>query len=340
MSSQTLEIDMPAPARAEWRAEVREYEQPHLGRTALDLATSVVPYVAMLVVTYLLIDVSVLLALAVAPITAGFMLRTFILFHDCTHGSLFHHRQANRVAGTGLGLLLFLPYASWGHSHAMHHATAGDLDRRGHGDLATLTVDEYLARSRKGRLGYRLFRNPLVMFGLGPILSFVIAPRLIPDDAKPRIRRAIIGTNIALAVLITGLCLTIGWWQYLVVQWPAAWLAGSAGIFLFYVQHQFEDVYWETNEDWDFRDAALRGSSFLDLPAVLRFFSGNIGYHHVHHLSARIPNYNLPRAHREIPLFRDVPVLTLREALKTPRLKLWDVQQRRMVGFSAAIAAS
>jgi omega-6 fatty acid desaturase (delta-12 desaturase) len=174
------------------------------------------------------------------------------------------------------------------------------------------------------------------MFGLGPLLAFVVAPRLVSAGARPRMRRAIIATNVVVAALVIAACLTLGWWQYLIVQWPAAWIAGSAGVFLFYVQHQFEDAYWESAEAWDFNDAAIRGSSFLELPNVLRFFSGNIGYHHVHHLSARIPNYKLRRAHEELDIFRDVPVLTLREALRTPALKLWDEEQRRLVGFAAA----
>jgi omega-6 fatty acid desaturase (delta-12 desaturase) len=323
---------------APWRDAVREYARPDLGRSVLDLLTSVVPYLALLVAMYLLLDVSVLLTLALAPLAAGFLLRTFIMFHDCTHGALFRSKRTNRSVGTALGLLIYLPFESWGHSHAIHHASAGDLDRRGHGDVTTLTVAEYRARSARGQLGYRLFRNPLVMFGLGPILSFVVSPRRVPAGARPRIRRAIIGTNIALAVLVGAACLTIGWWQYLLVQWPAAWLAGSAGVFLFYVQHQFEDVYWENADDWDFKDAAIQGSSFFDLPPLLRFFSGNIGYHHVHHLSARIPNYKLKRAHEELELFRDVPVLTLREALHTPGLKLWDEERRRLVGFAEVTA--
>jgi len=317
---------------------VRTYAQPRLGRTWLDVATSVVPYLALLVVEYLLLDVSVWLTLALAPLTAGFLLRTFIVFHDCTHGSLFHGKRANRLLGTFTGLLVYTPFESWGHAHAVHHATAGDLDRRGVGDVETLTVREYLSRDARGRRLYRLFRNPLVMFGLGPILSFVVLPRLVPKDARPRVRRAIIRTNIVLALLVAAIVALVGPLEYLIVQWPAAWLAASFGIFLFYVQHQFEDAYWESGENWEFADAAVRGSSYLQLPRVLQFFSGNIGFHHVHHLSARIPNYNLPRAHEELDLFDDVPVLTLRDALRATRLKLYDEEQGRLVGFAEAEA--
>ncbi len=319
-----------------WRAAISVYAQPRLARTLVDLATSVVPYLALLVATALALHVSALLALALAPLTAGFLLRTFILFHDCTHGSLFRARRANRAVGTVLGLLLYTPFATFAHSHAVHHATAGNLDRRGTGDLPTLTVEEYLARSGGGRLGYRLFRNPLIMFGLGPILSFVVLPRLVRKDMRPRLRRAVIRTNVILLVLVVATCVWIGPLDYLIVQWPAAWMAGAAGIFLFYVQHQFEDAYWKGADSWSFADAAIRGSSFLQLPAILRFFSGNIGYHHVHHLSARVPNYNLRSAHDAIDLFREVPVLDLRTALRTTRLKLWCERRGRLVTFAEA----
>lgn len=336
----TVETNATGTPRAPWRPAVAEYAQPHLGRTLLDLATSVVPYLALLVGMYFALDVSVLLTLALSPLAAGFLLRTFILFHDCTHGSLWRSKRANRWLGTFLGLLVYTPFESWGHSHAVHHATAGDLDRRGVGDVATLTVDEYLAKSSRGQLAYRLFRNPLVMFGLGPILSVVVIPRLVPKDARPRLRRAVIRTNIIVTAMVVGLVLLMGWWQYLIVQWPAAWLAASAGIFLFYVQHQFEDVYWENNENWEFADAALRGSSFFKLPRILQYFTGNIGFHHVHHLSARIPNYNLQRAHEEIDLFRNVPTLTLRDGFRTTRLKLWDEKSGRLVTFADAHASA
>src|SRR3954452_21574334 len=191
-------------------------------------------------------------------------------------------KRANRRLGTVLGLVMYTPFESWAHSHAVHHATAGDLDRRGIGDDSTLTVAEYNARAPSGLLASRLFRHPLVMFGLGPLLSVVIMPRLVPKNTRPRLRRSIIRTNIAVAVIVVGLCLLMGWWQYLIVQWPVAWLASSAGIFVFYVQHQFEDVYWENSDNWDYADAAIRGSSFVTLPPLLRYFTGNIGYHHVH----------------------------------------------------------
>jgi omega-6 fatty acid desaturase (delta-12 desaturase) len=326
-------------AAVPWRAAISLYARPRPARTLVDLATSIVPYLGLLAATALGARVSVLLALALAPLTAGFLLRTFIVFHDCAHGSVFHSRRANRTVGTVLGLLLYTPFATWAHNHAVHHATAGNLDRRSTGDLPTLTVEEYLARSWRGRLGYRLFRNPIIMFGLGPIVSFVVLPRLVARSMRPHLRRAVIATNVIVLVLVSAVCMWIGPLDYVLVQWPAAWLAGSAGIFLFYVQHQFEDAYWESAGSWSFTDAAIRGSSYLRLPAILQLFSGNIGYHHVHHLSARIPNYNLRRAHQAIELFRDVPVLDLRAALRTTRLKLWDERRGRLVTFAEARTA-
>jgi omega-6 fatty acid desaturase (delta-12 desaturase) len=225
---------------------------------------------------------------------------------------------------------------SWRHSHAVHHATAGDLDRRGTGDVQTLTVAEYRASSRWGRLGYRLFRNPLVMFGLGPIYAMVLQPRIVPRAARPRIQHSIIATDIALAAVVGTLCWFVGWQEFLLVQVPVLVLAGAAGVWLFYVQHQFEDTYWQSADDWSYAEAALRGSSYLKLPRVLQFFSGNIGLHHVHHLSAKVPNYNLQRAHDQNPIFHDVPTLSLWDGLRAVRLKLWDEGRGRLVTFAEA----
>jgi omega-6 fatty acid desaturase (delta-12 desaturase) len=312
------------------------YAVPDLRRALLDLATSVVPYVALSAAMYASLGVSYWLTLAIAVPAAGFLLRTFILFHDCTHGGFVPTRRANTWLGVALGLVVFSPFHAWRYNHAVHHGTAGDLDRRGTGDLHTLTVAEYNAASRGGRLAYRLFRNPLVMFGIGPIYSLLIQPRLVSRSARPRIRRSVIGTNVAVAVMVGGLCWAMGWREYLLVQAPTVVLGGAAGVFLFYVQHQFEDTYWQRPGDWTFADAALRGSSHLVLPQPLQFFTGNIGLHHVHHLNARIPNYNLQRAHDENAVFHSVPELSLADALRAPRLKLWDEERGRLVTFAEA----
>jgi acyl-lipid omega-6 desaturase (Delta-12 desaturase) len=322
------------------REDLDGYARPHLGRSLLDLATSVVPYLALLVAMDLALKTSYLLVLLLAIPAAGFLVRTFIVFHDCSHGSFLPSRRANAWLGTVLGLLVYSPFLRWRHDHAIHHATSGDLDRRGGGDVRMLTVGEYQALSPRARLAYRIFRHPLIMFGLGPIVALLVGPRLVARDARPRMRRSVIGTNIALALLVATACWLIGWSDFLLLQAPTVMLSGAAGIWLFYVQHQFEDAYWEDTGNWSYADAALRGSSYLQLPRILQFFSGNIGLHHVHHLNARIPNYNLQRAHDENEVFHNVPTLTLADGLRAVRLKLWDEDRGRMVTFAQARSAS
>jgi omega-6 fatty acid desaturase (delta-12 desaturase) len=324
------------PTGADWRETLAPYTHPHLGRSVLDLATSVVPYLALSTLMFESLKVSYLLTLLIAVPASGFLVRTFILFHDCSHGSFLGSKRANTWLGTFLGLFVYSPFVRWRHDHAKHHATSGDLDRRGAGDVRTLTVCEYGELPRKGQVGYRLFRNPLIMFGVGPIVALLVGPRLVSRSARPRMRRSVMWTNVALAALVGALCWLIGWRDYLLVQAPTVLMAGSAGIWLFYVQHQFEDAYWESAEGWTYADAALRGSSYLKLPKVLQFFSGNIGLHHVHHLSARIPNYNLQRAHDENPIFHDVPTLSMMDGMRSVRLKLWDEESGRLVTFGQA----
>jgi omega-6 fatty acid desaturase (delta-12 desaturase) len=328
--------DTPRSGRPFWHEDLAPYAQPSLGRSLRDIFTSVVPYLALSILMYLVLGISYWLVLPVAVLAAGFLLRTYIVFHDCSHGSFLPSRRANAWLGIALGLLVYSPFHSWRHAHAVHHATAGNLDRRGVGDVTTLTVAEYAAMSAWGRLGYRLFRNPLVMFGIGPLWALIVAPRLVSRSARPRTRRSVMATNIALAVGVGTLCWLAGWRYYLLVQMPTALLAGAVGVWLFYVQHQFEDAYWEGAGDWSYADAALRGSSHLALPRVLRFFTGNIGLHHVHHLSTRIPNYNLQRAHDDNPIFHDVPTLSLLDGLRAVRLKLWDEDSGRLVTFAQA----
>jgi omega-6 fatty acid desaturase (delta-12 desaturase) len=326
----------PAAERCFWRAPLAPYARPSLSRSALGVTTSVIPYLALSALMYATLRISYGLTLVLAVPAAGFVLRTYIIFHDCTHGSYLPSKRANTWLGTTVGLLVFATFRPWKHSHAVHHASAGDLDRRGVGDVPTITVAEYQARSWWGRLAYRLFRHPLVMFGVGPIFTLVMQPRFAPRTARARIKRSVIATNIALVVLVGTLCWLVGWRAYLLVETPTIMLAGAAGIWLFYVQHQFEDAYWENGENWSYADAALRGSSYLKLPKILQFFSGNIGLHHVHHLSARIPNYNLQRAHDENPIFHDVPVISLVDGIRAVKLKLYDEQQGRMVTFAQA----
>jgi len=310
------------------------YARADLGRSLLAVATSVVPFLALWWCMYVALSVSYLLVLVLAIPTAGFLVRTYILFHDCAHGSLLSGRRANAFLGSVLGLIVFTPFARWRHDHVVHHATAGDLDRRGTGDVPTLTVAEYNARSRRARLGYRLVRNPVVMFGIGPIYAMLLMPRWAPRSASSRIQRSVWRTNLALVLVIGGLCWLLGWRDFLLVQAPLVMLAGGTGIWLFYVQHQFEKTYWQRPQDWSYTDAALRGSSYLDLPKVLQFFTGSIGLHHVHHLNPKIPNYNLQRAQDGNAILQSVPRLTLRVGLRSVRLKLWDEDAARLVTWA------
>jgi acyl-lipid omega-6 desaturase (Delta-12 desaturase) len=322
--------------RPYWVETLAPYARPRLGRSIVDVLTSVLPYLLLSVLIYRCIHISVILALVLAVPAAGFLVRTFIVFHDCTHGSLLPSKRANAYLGAVLGMVVLAPFARWRHDHAMHHASSGDLERRGAGDLPTLTVSEFRARSPRGQLAYRLFRNPLVMFGFGPIFAMMIGPRIATRAQRPRMRRSVLWNDVALAVTIGALCWWIGPGHFLLAWAPAALMAGAAGIWLFYVQHQFEDAYWQSSDEWSYADAALRGSSYLKLPAVLQFFSGNIGLHHIHHLSARIPNYNLQRAHDENEIFHGVPVLSLADGLRAVRLKLYDEDSGRMVTFAEA----
>ena len=321
------------------RATLAPYAVPRLGQGISNLFTSVVPYLGLITAACFALRISGALAFALSLLAAGFLVRTFIVFHDCAHGSFLPSKRTNALLGAALGVLVYTPFAVWRREHAVHHATAGDLDRRGVGDVQTLTVDEYRARPWWGRLGYRLFRNPLVMFGLGPLWVVLLEPRIVSWSAPRRLRRSAPGTDLALVVRIAALCWLLGWTGFLIVQLPALLVTGSVGIWLFYVQHQFEDTYWQSSETWSYDDAALKGSSYLRLPKILQFLTGNIGLHHVHHLSARIPNYNLQAAHDENAALQTVPTISLLEGLRATRLKLWDEQQGKLVGFRVARAS-
>jgi acyl-lipid omega-6 desaturase (Delta-12 desaturase) len=311
-------------ARAYWRDAVAGYEKPSVWRACFDLLTSAFAYIALMVVMYLLVGDHPWLVLVLAIPASGFLLRTFIVFHDCGHGSFLPGKRANLWVGRFAALLVFQPFANWGHNHAVHHGTSGDLDRRGQGDVETLTLAEYRARDWKGRFAYRAFRSPFVLFTIGPIWSLMIGPRFWNKNMRTRQIHSVWLTNAALFVLIGLTVAVVGPVDWLLVQMPAAILAGISGVFLFYVQHQFEDAYWEGGEEWSYAEAALKGSSYLKLSPFFRFFSGNIGLHHVHHLSAKIPNYNLQRAHEESSIFADVPILTFSDGVRSLRLKVID----------------
>jgi omega-6 fatty acid desaturase (delta-12 desaturase) len=257
----------------------------------------------------------------------------FTIFHDCGHGSFLKSARANDIVGSLAGVLCFTPYFHWRWEHAVHHSTSGDLDRRGTGDIWTLTVQEYLEASRWKKAAYRLARNPIVLFLLAPLFLFVIRERFPNSKAGQRERASVYLTNAALLAVALLFGYVFGWKEYLLLQLGVMAVAGSAGIWLFYVQHQFEGVYWERAEEWDYATAALKGSSFYKLPRVLQWFSGNIGFHHIHHLSPRIPNYNLERCHRAEPLFQTVKPVTLISSLRSFRFRLWDESRQRLIGW-------
>ena len=326
-------IDRTATA---WRSAVAPFQHADTRRSAWQLVDSLIPYLVLWILMYWSLSISYWLTLALAVLAAGFMVRLFIIFHDCGHGSFFASQRANDAVGILTGILTFTAYYDWRHSHAVHHATAGDLDRRGTGDVFTMTVDEYLDASWWKRLAYRLYRFPPVMFGIGPSVVFLIVQRFPIRVAGQRERNSVLWTDLALLVILVAAALTIGWQAYLLIQIPIMVIGGAAGVWLFYIQHQFEGVYWERHEKWDFVAVALQGSSFYKLPRVLQWFTGNIGFHHIHHLSPRIPNYNLEPCHNASPLFQAVPPITIRSSLKSLGLRLWDERSRHLVGFSVA----
>jgi omega-6 fatty acid desaturase (delta-12 desaturase) len=264
---------------------------------------------------------------------AGFLTRIFIIFHDCTHHSFFKDRRANRIVGTIMGVLTLFPFDQWGHEHSVHHATSGNLDKRGTGDIWTLTVDEYLAAPFKLRFAYRFYRNPLVMFGLGPIYVFLLKNRFNRKGARKKEKNNTYLTNALIVVFAALLCLAVGWQSFLLVQGSIFMISGSIGIWLFYVQHTFEDSYFEENEEWEYVLAAVEGSSFYKLPKLMQFLTGNIGYHHVHHLSPRVPNYKLEMAHNNTQPLENVPTITLATSLRSLRFRLWDEESKNFVSF-------
>jgi omega-6 fatty acid desaturase (delta-12 desaturase) len=312
---------------------VAKYQNPSLQRSLWQLANTLLPYLFLLVLMYFSLAYSYWLTLALALPAGGLLTRTFIIFHDCGHGSFFKAQRANNILGTLCGLLVFTPYYQWRFEHAIHHATSGDLDRRGTGDIVTLTVGEYLQLSRAGRFKYRLYRSPFVLLGFGPWFTFLISQRFTNPISRKRERFSVYFTNLFILAVLVVASLTIGIQAYLLIQLPVAFVGGLGGIWMFYIQHQFEGTYWERHEEWDYATAAIRGSSYFKLPKVLQWFTGNIGFHHIHHLSSRIPNYALQRCMEENPQFQEVTTITLWSSLKSLRLNLWDEQQRQLVSF-------
>jgi len=317
---------------AAWKRIVAEYQVPSALRATWQLINTLGGYVAVWFLIAWSLTVSWWLTIPLAVLQGGLLVRVFIIFHDCGHGSFFKSRLANDIFGFVAGMLTFTPYYQWRWEHSLHHATAGNLERRGVGDVWTLTVQEYLEASRWKRFAYHMARNPIILFFLAPVFLFVVLQRIPTIKAGPREASSVWWMNLALVVQAVLMSLWIGFMPYLVVQLIAMAVAGTSGVWLFYVQHQFEDAYWE-RDDWDYTAAALKGSSFYKLPRVLQWFSGNIGFHHIHHLSPRIPNYNLERCHRSDPMFQEVEHVTLWESLRLSKLRLWDEPAKKLIGF-------
>ena len=340
MSTQDLDAASSGAAR-EWLKKLSRYRQASTGRGILELAITLVPFAA----SWAAMVASVhyghywLLALLLLP-TAGLVMRLFMIQHDCGHGAFFPARAANDWTGRIVGLITLTPYDYWRRTHAVHHATSGNLDSRGIGDVDTLTVQEYYSRSAWGRLRYRLYRHPVVMFGLGPIYVFGLQYRIpmgLMDKRLPWV--STMGTNLAIAAAAGLLIWLIGVIPFFLVHIPVVLLAAAAGVWLFYVQHQFEETRWENGESWNVLEAGLHGSSYYELPGVLRWFTANIGVHHVHHLSSRIPFYRLQAVLRDHPELRSVSRLTLRQSLGCVRLVLWDEARQRLISFREAAQA-
>ena len=329
---------MDPPSSAPFVRDLASYRDPSSLRSALELVVTLVPFLALTGIMLASIQRGLWGALLFAIPAAGLLLRLFLIQHDCGHGAFLHRRAANDWLGRCLGVLTLTPYDCWRRSHALHHAHTGNLDGRGFGDVDTLTVREFRQRSRWGQLLYRTYRHPLVLFGLGPAYLFLLRHRL-PIGLMTAGRRywvSALVTNIATAVLSAGIITLVGPMTFLVVQLPVILLAATAGVLLFYVQHQFERTRWASAAHWSFYESALFGSSYLELPPVFRWFTANIGVHHVHHLSSRVPYYRLPEVLRDYPALVQINRLTIVESLSTIRLVLWDEDQRRLVRFSSA----
>ncbi|MGD6830949.1 fatty acid desaturase [Sutcliffiella halmapala] len=318
------------------KKQVAPFEQSQTMKSVWQIINTLGPFFLLWYLAYISLSVSYWLALVPMVLAAGFMTRVFIIFHDCTHHSFFKNRKWNRVVGTITGVLTLFPYEQWGHDHAVHHATSGNLDKRGVGDIWTLTVEEYNAASLKTKIGYRLYRSPFVMFVLGPIWVFALRNRFNRKNARKKERNNLYLTNVLIVAVIALLCWAIGWQSFLIVHGTIFMVAGSIGIWLFYVQHTFEDSYFEPDQEWEYVLAAVEGSSFYKLPKLLQFLTGNIGFHHVHHLSPRVPNYMLEEAHKNTPPLENVPTITLATSFRSLKFRLWDEKTKNFVTFREA----
>jgi omega-6 fatty acid desaturase (delta-12 desaturase) len=345
------QIAKPGTEERGWREIIAPYRNSNAWRSISQLVTTVIPFIVIFYLMYLSFGYSYWITLAISPLAAGFQLRLFIIFHDCCHLSFFKSQKANAIVGSVLGVVVFTPYYHWRFYHAIHHATTGNLTKRlegtivpltvqkymqTNGDVLTLTVKEYVQLSGKQQLLYRLYRWFILFLVVTPLLVFLVMHRLANSQADKRARYSVYGTNLALAVVILILSLTLGFFPFVLITLPVLAMSATVGVWLFYIQHQFEETYWEASPKWNYVDAAMQGSSFYKLPLILQWFTGNIGYHHIHHLNPRIPNYNLQKCHESSEFFGNTKALTLMTGLKSIFFRLWDEDERKMVGFRSS----
>ena len=317
----------------DWVSIVKQYSSPDKAKSIWQVINSFGPYVVLWYLMYLSIEISYWITLGLAVLAAGFLVRIFIIFHDCGHGSFFRTERANRIIGTFFGSLVFTPYDRWHKNHAIHHASVGNLDKRGLGDVWTLTAEEFLKLPRRKRLIYRLYRNPIILLLIGPFFLFVLAFRFTQKYMSRAEKRSVYLVNIIMFIYVLGLIMLLGWKNFLLIQLPITYIATAAGVWLFYVQHQYADVVWVRQEEWDYKTIALEGSSYLKFPRILQWFSGNIGFHHIHHLSPMIPNYNLEKCQKENELFSNIKPVTFIPSIKTLSLRLWDEANGELISF-------
>lgn len=318
---------------AQLRKFVKPFEGSDVKASVRQLVNTIPPFFIAWFLAYQALEVSIWLTIALSAVAAAFVIRTFIIFHDCTHGSFFKDKKANAVVGTITGIMTLFAYEKWKREHSIHHASSGNLDKRGVGDIWVMTIEEYVEASKWERFKYRMYRNPLVMFGFGPLFLVLISSRFNRKDARKKERNNTYLINISLVVIYSLLIWAIGWQAFLIVQGTTMFIAGALGIWLFYVQHTFEDSYFEDESEWDYVKAAVEGSSYYQLPKVLQWVTGNIGFHHVHHLSPRVPNYNLEKAHESTPPLQQATTINIKSSLKSLRYKVYDAKNKTFVTF-------
>lgn len=328
-----VQLSCDSTFKKDWQKIVAKYQNPKRTKSIKQLLNTLIPYIFLWYAMIKALSVSFWLMLPLSIIAAGLLVRIFIIFHDCGHGSFFKSQKANNFWGFITGVITFTPYQYWRHEHAVHHSHAGNLDKRGWGDVWTMTVEEYLKSSLWTKIKYRFARNPVCLFIIGPTILFILVHRIPSGESQSRGRKSVHLTNLGILIMGALLSLFIGFKEYLLIQLPIIMMGASAGVWLFYVQHQFEGVYWERSAKWDYVTEALKGSSYLKLPRILQWFTGNIGFHHIHHLSPRIPNYFLEKCYKEHPMFQQIKPITLLTSLKSLTFRLWDEQNNRLVSF-------